>query len=94
MGDSGWEPESRLGRQACRLTRPLPFHADFLGMTRGLYAVPVPSGSQSPGPGRQNVPECGGAGNNIGRAEEGHRKCVRDSWRAGVGLGVTQGLVT
>jgi hypothetical protein len=28
------------------------------GNDQGLCAVPVPSGSQSPGPGRQNVPEC------------------------------------
>lgn len=58
----GWKLLSRLGRQARRLTWPLPFHVDFLGMTGGLCAVPVPSGSQSPGPGRQNVPERGGAG--------------------------------
>lgn len=59
--------------------------------TRGLSAVPVPSGSQPPGPGRRNVPERGGAGNNMGRVEEGHRKRGRDSRGAGLRVGGDSG---
>lgn len=85
---SGCKLKSRLGRQACRLTRSLPFHMDFLEMARGLYAVPVPSGSQSPDPGRQNVPECGGAGNNMGAGGGGPQEIWRGqlgSWHQGWG---------
>lgn len=89
---SGWKLEPRPCRQTCSWTRSLPFHTDFLEMARGLYpAVPVPSGSQSPDPERQNVPERRGAGNNVGRVEEGHRKCGGDSLGAGTRAGGDSG---
>ena len=45
-------------------------------------------------PRETKLPECGGAGNNMGWAEEGHRKCGREAKELALGLGVTQGLVT
>lgn len=65
-------------------------------MTEGLCAVPVPSGSQSPGPGRQNVPECGGAGREqYGAGGGGPQEARRGTaGELAAGLGVTQELVT
>lgn len=89
---TGWKLESWLGQQACDLTRPLPFHMDFLGMTRASVQFLFPAAHSRQAQGDKT---CLNAGNNMGWAEEGHRKPGRDlkvelAW----GLGVTQGLVT
>lgn len=81
----------QAGQTGLQLDTSPSIPVNFLEMARGLYAVPVPSSSQSPDRGRQNVPDCGGAGNNMGRAEEGHRKCGRDSQGAGPQTGGDSG---